>query len=143
MKKEDARKFTTETQEQLRKQAIRLRKWGKTYKEIGTIVGVHKDTAWKWWKKYQSEGLKGLKVQTRGRGEGAQHSLDISQELKIQKLISENTPDQLKLTFALWTRQAVQKIIRSEFGLWMPIRTVGEYLLRWGLHTTEAPNAGL
>jgi len=52
MKKEDARKCTTETQEQLRRQAIRLRKQGKTYKEIGAIVGVHKDTVWKWSQRY-------------------------------------------------------------------------------------------
>jgi len=138
MKKEDARKFTTETQEQLRKQAIRLRKQGKTHKEIAEIIGVHKDTIWKWWKKYQTEGEKGLKVQTRGRREGAQRSLDISQELKIQKLIRDNTPDQLKLTFALWTRQAVQEIIKAKFGLRMPIRTVGEYLHRWGF-TPQKP----
>lgn len=138
MKKEDARTFTTETQEQLRKQSVRLRKQGKTFKDIGTIVGVHKDTAWKWWTKYQSEGLKGLKVQMRGRREGAQRSLDISQELKIQTLIMDNTPDQLKLTFALWTRQAVQEIIQSECGLRMPIRTVGEYLMRWGF-TPQKP----
>jgi transposase len=138
MKNDDARQLTTEAQEQLRRQAIRLRKRGETYKEIGEMLGVHKHTAWKWWKKYQSEGLKGLKVQTRGRRVGAQRRLDISQELRIQKLISDNTPDQLKLTFALWTRQAVQEIIQAEYGLRMPIRTVGAYLQRWGF-TPQKP----
>jgi len=46
-------------------------------------------------------------------------------------LIINKTPDQLKLTFALWTRQAVGEIIRLKFGIKMPIRTVGEYLKRW------------
>ncbi len=138
MEKEDARKFTTETQEQLRKQAIRLRKHGKTYKGIAEIVGVHKDTVWKWWRKYKSCGAKGLKVQKRGRRYGAQRSLDISQETKIQKLIRDRTPDQLKLTFALWTRQAVQELIQLEFGIRMPVRTVGEYLRRWGF-TPQKP----
>lgn len=138
MEKGDARKLTTETQEQLRRQAIRLRKRGESYKEIGEIVGVHEDTVWKWWKKYQAEGAKGLKIQKRGRREGTQRSLDCSQELRIQNLITENTPDQLKLSFALWTRQAVQEIIQSEFDLRMPIRTVGEYLKRWGF-TPQKP----
>ena len=128
--KEDARKFTTETQEQLRKQAIRLRKKGKTHKEIAEIVGVHRDTVWRWWKKYKASGAQGLKIQKRGRRYGAHRSLDISGERKIQKLISDYTPDQLRLTFALWTRQAVHELIGRELGVRMPIRTVGLYLLR-------------
>ena len=138
MKNDDARTLTSAAQEQLRKQAIRLRKRGETYTEIGKILGIHKHTAWKWWKKYQSEGLKGLKVQTRGRRIGAQRRLALSQELRIQQLITDNTPDQLKLTFALWTRQAVQEIIQFEYGCRMPIRTVGAYLQRWGF-TPQKP----
>jgi transposase len=108
------------------------------YTEIGEILGIHKHTAWKWWKTYQSEGLKGLTVQTRGRRIGAQRRLALSQELRIQQLITDNTPDQVKLTFALWTRQAVQEIIQCEYGFRMPIRTVGAYLQRWGF-TPQKP----
>ena len=138
MKKEDARKYKTETQEMLRRQAIRLRKQGKTYKEIGELTGVHKDTVWKWWQRYQVSGAQGLKVQKRGRRYGAQRKLEISQETKIQGLIKDKTPDQLKLSFALWTRRAVQEIIWLKFGIRMPIRTVGEYLVRWGF-TPQKP----
>jgi len=138
MKIIDARKLTAEAQEQLRWQAIRLHKRGDTYKAIGEIVGVHPNTVWMWWKRYETEGSKGLKVKKRGRRDGAKRTLNPSQELEIQKLITENTPDQLKLTFALWTRQAVQEIIQSNFGLRMPIRTVGEYLQRWGF-TPQKP----
>ena len=47
-------------------------------------------------------------------------------------------PDQLKLAFALWTRGAVKELIRKRFGVEMPIRTVGEYLKRWGF-TPQKP----
>jgi len=138
MKNDDARTLTTEAQEQLRKQAIRLRKRGETYKAIGEILGVHKHTAWKWWKTYQAEGAAGLKVKKRGRREGAQRRLALSQEVQIQALICDHTPDQLKLTVALWTQQAVQEFIQSEYGIRMPIRTVGAYLQRWGF-TPQKP----
>ncbi len=138
MKKQDARSFTQETQEQLRKQAIRLRKIGKTYVEIAEIVGVHRNTVAKWWSKYEAEGAKALKSKKRGRRTGTQRSLTPSQESAIQKLITDKSPDQLKLTFALWTRQAVQEVIRLRYGLQMPIRTVGEYLKRWGF-TPQKP----
>lgn len=81
MKKEDARKLTTETQEQLRKQ-------GKTHREIAVIVGVIRI---RFGFGGRNISLK-AEVQTRGRRKGAQHSLDISQAFKIQKLIRDNTP---------------------------------------------------
>ena len=132
MQTEDARKLSQEVQEQLRKQAIRLRKRGKTYNEIAEIVGVHKNTIWKWWKRYKSGGAKELRAKKRGRREGADRSLESFQEASIQAMIIDKAPYQLKLTFALWTRQAVQELIRMQFDIEMPIRTVGEYLKRWG-----------
>lgn len=41
-------------------------------------------------------------------------------------------PDELNIDSALWTRSAVQRLIADECGVAMPIRTVGEYLKRWG-----------
>jgi len=40
MEKIDARKPSTDAQQQLRYQAIRLRKQGRKYKEIAEIIGV-------------------------------------------------------------------------------------------------------
>ena len=40
MEKIDARKLSTDAQQQLRYQAIRLRKQGRKYKEIAEIIGV-------------------------------------------------------------------------------------------------------
>jgi len=56
----------------------------------------------------------------------------------VQKLIIDKTPDQLKFPFALWTREAVRQLIRRQYGIDMPIRTVGEYLKRWGF-TSQKP----
>lgn len=138
MEKTDARTLLPQTQEQLRKQAIRLKKQGKKFVEIAEIVDVHRNTVSDWWKTYQSNGIKGLKAQKRGRSIGEHRTLESSQESEIQKLIYDKTPDQFKLTFALWTRQAVQELIKLQFGITMPIRTVGEYLKRWGF-TPQKP----
>ena len=43
----------------------------------------------------------------------------------------DKCPDQLKLPFALWTRKAVQQLVFELWSIKMPIRTVGEYLMRW------------
>jgi transposase len=138
MTKEDARSFPGQTQEQLRKQAVRLRRQGKTYEQIADIVGVHEVTVGKWCRKYAKDGLKALEARKRGRSEGECRTLTPAQETAIQKKICDHTPDQLKLTFALWTRQAVQQLIRQMFLITMPIRTVGDYLQRWGF-TPQKP----
>ncbi len=138
MKKDDARTFTPETQEQLRRQAIRLKKKGHRYVEIAEIVGVHRNTVSNWWQVYEREGLKGLHSKPRGFEPGHWRTLTASQEQEIQGVIVEKTPDQLQLVFALWTRQAVQELMKIRLGITMPIRTVGEYLKRWGF-TPQKP----
>ena len=138
MKKDDARTFSPETQEQLRRQAVRLKKKGYKYVEIAEMVGVHRNAVSRWWKVYEQDGINGLKSKTRGFKKGQWRTLNDSQAREIQKLIVEKTPDQLKLVFALWTRQAVQELIHLHFALTMPIRTVGEYLKRWGF-TPQKP----
>lgn len=52
--------------------------------------------------------------------------------------MTDQSPDQLKLDYALWTRKAVMELILYETGIEMPIRMVGEYLKRWGL-TPQKP----
>ena len=53
-------------------------------------------------------------------------------------MIVYKRPDQLKMPFALRTRQAVIDLIYQELGIEMPIRAVGEYLKRWGM-TPQKP----
>ena len=138
MDTQDARTLLPATQEQLRKQAIRLKQQGMSFVDIAAIVAVHRNTVAKWWKIYVHEGLKGLKAQPRGRRVGAQRTLLVEQERTIQRLICDKNPDQYKLPFALWTRQAVQELMAVRLKVRMPIRTVGEYLKRWGF-TPQKP----
>ena len=138
MEKVDARSLRPEVQQQLRNQAIRLRRSGRKYREIAEIVGVHLGTVSKWCDIYEREGSKGIRVKKRGRKVGSHRTLTSEQEKEIQKLIQDKVPDQLKLPFALWTRIAVKQLIKRIYSVDMPIRTVGEYLRRWGF-TPQKP----
>ena len=138
MEKIDTRRLKPEVQEQIRFQAIRLRKAGRKYKEIEEILGVCHTTICAWYKKDEREGKKGISAQRRGRKLGSCRTLNPDQEKQIQKLIQDKCPDQLKLPFALWTRIAVQQLVRRLWNIKMPIRTVGEYLKRWGF-TPQKP----
>jgi transposase len=87
---------------------------------------------------YKEGGASALKPKTRGRRTGMCRTLDAKQERRIQQLICEKRPEQLKMDFALWTRAAVKELIHHEFGIDLPIRSVGEYLRRWGF-TPQKP----
>ena len=134
----DTRKLKPEVQEQLRKQVVRLRKSGKSFKEISEIVGIHLTNACKICKAYERDGIDAIKAKTRGRKQGSCRTLTAEQERRLKKAITDNTPDQLKFPFALWTRRAVSELIHQLFSINMPIRTVGEYLNRWGF-TPQKP----
>ena len=130
--KTDARTWVPETQEHLRKQAIRWRKQGMSDVAIAEPLEVHRSTVSNGWRAYQAEGVRGIRSPTRGRKPGEQSTLSPRQEKQIQDLIRDKTPDQYKLSFAPWTRQAVQKLIRLRLNRTMPPRTMGETLKRWG-----------
>jgi len=138
MEKRDARKLSTEAQQELRELAIRLKKSGKTYKAIAEIIQVQPTTICTWYKAYQRGGKNALEIKKRGRRSGSCRTLTEDQELEIQKTIVDKCPDQLKLPFALWTRIAVQQLMAELFEIKMPIRSVGEYLKRWNF-TPQKP----
>ena len=54
--------------------------------------------------------------------------LTAEQERKIQQLIQVCTPDQLKLAYALWMRQAVSELITAVYGVRLTVRNMGKYL---------------
>lgn len=138
MEKIDARKLPAAALEEKRRLSVRLRKEGMTRAQIGEVVGVHPDTVGRWLKVYKAQGAKALKSQVRGRREGVCRRLNSEQEGQIQKLLIDKTPDQLKLPYALWTRESVRELIKAQLSIDLPIRTVGHYLKRWGM-TPQKP----
>jgi len=135
---QDARTIPPEQLFERRKQSIALFKQGMTRVEISKIVGVRRDVVGQWISKWKAGGLRALKVGKAGKPKGSGLTLDATQQKNIQKHLIEKTPDQLKMNFALWTRHAVQQFINESFGIEVPIRTVGDYLKRWGF-TPQKP----
>lgn len=130
----DARKLSLEILEEKRRQAHRLRKRGMTRAEIGEIVGIHADTIGRWLKLDKNQ----LGYDKPGRKTGTGRRLDAEQEQRIKAVLIDKTPDQLKMPYALWTRESVRELVRNRYGVDLPIRTVGDYLKRWGM-TPQKP----
>jgi len=88
---------------------------------------------------YKTEGLKGLKDQTRGVKSEDKMFLNKKIGKKIQEMITDTMPDQLKLHYALWTQKAVKELVVREFGIILAIsrHTMGDYLRSWGFSTQK------
>jgi transposase len=133
MQKTDARKLDPEIEQHLRHQVIQLRKAGKTYKEIGQVIGVHPTNACKMCKACEPNGAKAIQRRKRGLKIGACRTLPLEQKEQFWLTIADTALDQLTFGFALWTHRAAQELVSQLFEIKMPIRTVDEYLSRWRL----------
>ena len=108
-------------------------------RRIGTLLEVHYNTVGRWVCTSEFEGKGALRSAKGGRKKGGSRNLTPRQEKEIQKLITDKTPDQLKMPFALWTRRAVCELVEERFAVRLPERTCGEYLKRWDF-TAQCPS---
>ena len=125
-------------QEEKRRTSIKLWKKSLPTSEIADLLEVSVRSVQLWISAYKSGGMPALKTRRMGSPKGAGKTLTEDQEAHIRRQIQDAYPDQLKLDYALWTRKAVMELIEKEYDIVMPIRTVGEYLKRWGM-TPQKP----
>ena len=114
MEKIDGRKHSLGTQYEIRKQVVRLRKQGIANKVLAEGVGISVGRASKIWQSYRKEGTKAIKVGRRGCREGENRTLGKEQEAKLKRDLIDKTPEQFKLAFALWTRDAVRLLVKQQ-----------------------------
>ena len=134
----DRRSSKPEVLSELRSRAVALKRQGKTHAEIATVLDIGESTSRLYWTLYRKGGESALELGRRGRPLGQNRRLTVRQERSIQVAITDKTPDQLKMPFALWTREAVGELILLRYQLRLPVRTLGEYLQRWGF-TPQKP----
>jgi transposase len=136
----DTRSESDEVLKALRRRAISALEAGHKGRLVAAILGVSPETVSRWWTAYKAEGPEALPQGRTGRPQGSGRLLNDAQATRIQDLLDDhdNTPEKLGIASALWTRRAVRDLINKETGQSMPIRTVGEYLRRWG-YTPHKP----
>jgi transposase len=120
----------------IRQLAVKAVLSGKKQVEVAKIFGVSRNTLGRWMKAYRSGGVPALQAKPRGRPEGG--ALLPWQAAQIAKTVVDHHPEQLKLPFYLWTREAVSLLIQRRFGIKLSVWTVGRYLARWGF-TPQKP----
>lgn len=136
MKTTDARSLPPAAQEDLRRKAVNAVRDGKSQSEAARLFGVSRQRVNYWLRQFNQGGAAALKSKKRGRKPGTR--LKPWQAATVVRLIKDQCPDQLHLPFYLWTRGAVQALIRRRFKVKVSVWTVGRYLRRWGF-TPQKP----
>jgi transposase len=130
MKEKDARFLPPVVQQELRQQAISLFLNKVSQVNISKILGVSRQSVWKWVKAYKESGNKGLEIRKRGRPQGSQ--LLPWQSAQIVNIVKNSCPDEIGMPFLLWTRESIGELIKAKFNISLSRWTVGRYLAKWG-----------
>ena len=104
--KTDGRHLSPEAQEDLRRRVVHaITDQGMSQVEAVRVFGVGRTSIHRWLKAAGSRGPAALKARKRGRK--ARSRLAGHQAATVVRMIEDRCPDQLRLPFALWTREAV------------------------------------
>ena len=134
----DARQLSDEVLQSLRLRALRGCELGYSEIEVAELLGLSRETVSRWWTAYVDHGLEALPGDRTGRPVGSGRTLNDGQAARLRTILNEKSPEEVGIASPLWTRRAVAELIRKEYGIDMPVRTVGEYLERWG-YTAKVP----
>ena len=134
----DFRTLAPSTQAELRRVAVNMVLAGTSRIDVAQAIGVNRRFVGEWVRAFQAAGDAALAGGRRGRRPGEQKALNRRQEAMIRRLIVGRCPDQLKLPFALWTREAVGQLIERKTGIRLSLTAIGTYLSAWGL-TPQKP----
>jgi len=137
METHDGRKLTPEAQEVLRKRVVdAIVNHGMRQVDACKTFNVSKTSVHNWLTAYKKGGMAALDKKRHGRPPGSR--LKGYQAGTIVRMITDRCPDQLKLPFALWTREAVADLINDRYGISISVWTAGRYLKKWGF-TPQKP----
>lgn len=135
-KKKDIRNLTQKEQDLIREKAVKMVKNKLSYCQTAELLGVSRQAVSRWYKAYKRLGKRSFKSKKRGNPQ--EPTLKAYQAATIVNMITDKHPEQLKLPFVLWTREAVQKLIKDKFNIEVSLTTVGRYLEKWGF-TSQKP----
>ena len=129
----DLRKVGVDGLKQIRRQVVRLKKMGKSGKEIEEITGVRQNRISEIWTAYQRKGEKSLTREKGGRKPGEKMMLTEEEQKAIREVIINNRPEEYGLPGSLWTLKKICSYIKKEYGKTISQRGALNYMRRWGL----------
>jgi len=112
-------------QHALRLQAIKAVRKGRLVADVADAFGVTERTVYRWLARYAGGGQRGLQNLSRS---GRPAKVTPEEMAWIGRTVQEETPQQLKLPYALWTLSLIREVIRRKFGKTLALGSVSRIM---------------
>ena len=126
----DLRRLTHKELTQFRRQVVAQVQSGKAVDQVVDALGVSRSALFGWLALYRSGGWDALDADKRG---GRKPKLDSQAMEWVYRTVTGNSPQQLKLPFALWTAKLIAELIKRERGVKLSRWSVARLLRQLGL----------
>jgi transposase len=126
----DGRELSHAKFEEIRFKAVKAVQEGEVPTAVARTMGLYTNRIFVWLAMYRAGGWDALRA---SKGTGRPKRLTGRQIQWIYNTITMNSPLQLKLPFALWTRPQIRTIIYRELRIRLSLTSIGRLLAQLGL----------
>ena len=123
----DLRKIPSEKLQKIKDKAMKLRDDAIPNKEVAQKLNLDPTVLSRWYRKHLENFRQPQDVLKKGRKEGTHTKLTINQEKIIIEILQEY--------IGLLDKEVVQKIVKEQYKMKIPITTIGDYLKKWGVNS--------
>jgi len=138
MTRKSMRHIPAAAQNEVRDRVIAAIRDGLSQADAARIFSIPDRSIRRWVAQMRRDKVDHIVPKRRGRRAGTVSQLSPRQATRLRAIIVGKMPDQLRLPFYLWTREAVGKLIEREYAVTLSLASVGNWLARWGL-TPQQP----
>ncbi|MDH3210247.1 MAG: IS630 family transposase [Burkholderiaceae bacterium] len=131
----DARSYSHDMLEQLRRDAVKRVESGESPEAVASGLGINRRTIYRWLSAFHYGGDQALAAKPIP---GAPPKLDAKQLAKLARLIRDRNPQQLKFDYALWTLAIIRQVIANRFMVKLSEVSVARLMKRLGF-TPQRP----
>ena len=130
MKNNDGRKLAKKTKEEIRIRAVQQVQAGESPETVIKALGYTRTLIYRWLAAFACGGYDALRSTS---APGKTPKLNAKQMKKLYNDIVDKTPEQLKFSFGLWTRELVREHIRRKFNVSLSGVSVSRILAKMGM----------
>ena len=131
----DGRTLDKTAMHTLRMQAIKAVREGRPVADVADAFGVNERTLYRWLSKFAEGGQQGLRTKPRS---GRPPKLSAQEMRWVARTVRDETPQQLKFPYGLWTLSLIQELIRRRMGKALALASVSRVMKLLGF-TPQRP----
>lgn len=121
----DGRAVDRVSKQTLRKQAVKAVRRGETVASVAASYGVNERTVFRWLERFANGGQKGLDNRPVS---GRPPKISTEQMRWIARTVKDETPQQYKFAYGLWTLSLIRQLIEREFDVRLSVPSVSRIM---------------